>query len=255
MTASNRRPGRTTSYEATADGVVQQDTSGHFYEEYRWSSITIDGNAVTLSADAAPFVQLLSLSSAYTLSMPNLSRVHPALIGPVTDLLTFYADAWLVMQQSDLRRPGDRVLFPHKAPNSWADGTRILLGENAIDFDIAIAKVDESAGVVTIVVRHVPPKQSAIEIPVDWMREPVADVANNWVEVSRTNDGKYRARVGKETFDVEVKLSLVGGGITSARMDNPVQVSERECTDEALTQCGNATNYQIVRLVEITQVQ
>lgn len=255
MTASNRRPDRTRSYEAVAEGVVKQDDSGRFYEEYRWSSITSDGRPLELSAVAPPFVQLLSLSPTYSLSMPDLSRVHPALIGPVTDLLTFYADVWLAMRQPNLRRTGDRALIPHKSANSWADGTRVLLGEDAIDFDVAIEEIDESTGTATILVKHVPPAELSVRTPADWMRNPVADSANNWVQVSRTNDGKYRASIGKETFDVRVKLRLVDGIILSARMDNPVQVSERDCTDEALTECGNAIAYTIARQVEIAQLE
>ena len=73
--------------------------------------------------------------------------------------------------------------------------------------------------------------------------------------MSRTRDGKYLAGIGKETFDVEIRLSLADGSIISARMDNPVTISERECADEALKQCGKATEYQIVRVVEITRVE
>ncbi len=255
MTASNRRPGRTTSYEAIAEGVVKQDSAGHFYEEYRWSGVAFAGKAVELPPDSARLVQRVSLSPSYALAMPDLSRVPPALIGSVTDFLGFYVDVRLAGEQPELRRPGDHVVVRHGKANSWADGNRILLGEDAIDFDIAIENVDDSAGVVTVRVRHVPPEQPEIKIPADWMREPVADVPNNWVQVSRTRDGKYRAGVGKETFDVEIKLSLIDGSIVSIRMDNPVTISERECEDEALTQCGDATRYQIVRVVEISRVQ
>jgi uncharacterized repeat protein (TIGR03803 family) len=34
--------------------------------------------------------------------VPNLAGVHPILIGPITDLLTFYADVWLAAPVGDL---------------------------------------------------------------------------------------------------------------------------------------------------------
>jgi len=45
------------------------------------------------------------------------------------------------------------------------------------------------------------------------------------------------AAVGKETFTVEMKISLPDGKILSASMDNPVETIMRMCDDEALTQC------------------
>lgn len=69
------------------------------------------------------------------------------------------------------------------------------------------------------------------------MRLPVADTPNNWVMVTKTRDG-YVASVGKETFDVELRLALADGKLLSATMDNPVTRVTRDCSDAALTQCG-----------------
>jgi hypothetical protein len=49
---------------------------------------------------------------------------------------------------------------------------------------------------------------------------------------------QYVAAVGRETFDVQLVVSLVDGRIVSATMDNPVDVLERTCSDAALTSCG-----------------
>jgi hypothetical protein len=84
------------------------------------------------------------------------------------------------------------------------------------------------------------------------MLKPVSDTANNWVQVEKTKDGKYRAGVGKETFTVEIKLSLADGKILSATMDNPVETIERECEDAALTKCGDPKPHPIRRQVEIS---
>ena len=79
----------------------------------------------------------------------------------------------------------------------------------------------------------------------------MADTPNNWVEVTKTKDGKYQAGVGKETFDVTITVSTVDGKILSASMDNPVVMSARECEDAALTRCGEPQPHTIHRHVEI----
>jgi hypothetical protein len=60
---------------------------------------------------------------------------------------------------------------------------------------------------------------------------PVAGTPNNWVEVEKRPNGKYLAEVGKETFEVQIKVSLVDGRILSAKIDNPVEAISRECAD------------------------
>jgi hypothetical protein len=86
------------------------------------------------------------------------------------------------------------------------------------------------------------------------MRTPVTDVPNNWVQVTKFADGRYIASVGKETFLAQIWLSVASGKIVSAGLENPVEVFERECKDEALTQCGVGTRYQILRQIQIADI-
>jgi hypothetical protein len=249
MRASNRDTAGLVAYQAQCNGRVEKDAADQFVEEYSWGNLLVNRKAVPLPAD--DFRQDVSLAPNFKLSIPNLSHVDPALIGPITDLLTFYADARLAMRQDQLRRPGDRVYVRNGRPNSWADGKRVLLGEDAIDFDIRFENLDKRKGTAIVVIRHVPPKVPQIRIPAPWMRAPVVDrVANNWVQVSRAA-GMYAASAGEETFDVRIALSLADGRIVSASMVNPVEAVERECTDAALTSCGPATRYEVLRKVRI----
>jgi hypothetical protein len=100
-------------------------------------------------------------------------------------------------------------------------------------------------------INYVPLKKPQINLLAEWMRVPVTDTSNNWVEVKKNENGTYSAGVGKETFEVQVKLSLLDGRILSARMDDPVEVLERECTDANLANGGNPIRYQIRRQIEI----
>jgi hypothetical protein len=44
----------------------------------------------------------------------------------------------------------------------------------------------------------VPPAVPQIKLPTEWMKTPVSDTANNWVEVEKNGDSKFSAEVGKE---------------------------------------------------------
>ena len=171
------------------------------------------------------------------------------LVGPILDLFTFYVDLGLAIRNGNLTHAGDHFYFQYGKPASWANGP-VILGEDSIDFDITLKEVDQAQQIATVIARHVPPAKPEIRIPADWMRAPVADTPNNWVEVKKDGD-KYLAAVGKETFDCEIKVSLTNGKILSATMDNPVEVVERECLDEALMKCGEPKRYQIRRQIEI----
>ena len=254
MTASNQDRARTTIYSATARGVVKRDSAGTFFEEFEWADLVWNGAPFDLPEANRGFRQLLSLAPGYTPVLPDFSTLHPRLVGPTTDLMTFYADTWLAIRQPGLRQAGDRVRVNHGDANSWADGMRVLLGEDSIDFDIVLGEASTSSGTRGLLVRHVPPDQPQIRIPAEWMRMPVTDVPNNWVQVIKLGEGRYVASVGKETFDAQIRLSLENGRIVSADLENPVEVFERECKDEALTLCGEGARYRIVRQIQIVAV-
>jgi hypothetical protein len=249
MNATNKGRYQTKAYEADVNCVVKKDTAGRFTEECAWTNLVVDKNPVALSPDAQSFRQTLSLDPNSPPSISNLGQVIP-LIGPITDLLTFYSDLWLAGKLGQLHHVGDHFYFARGTPNSWADGNYVLLGQDSIDFDLTLS--DESADkIATLLVRHVVPAKPEIKLSADWMQTPVADTPNNWVEVEKGDDGKFSAEVGKETFDVVLKVAA-DGKILSATLDNPVEVSARDCTDVELTHCGEPARYQIVRHIELT---
>jgi hypothetical protein len=251
MSATNQGRSGTIHYQAQADGVVKKDSAGDFVEEFGWSNVVTDGGPLTLSPASSAFRQTLSVAPNYKLTVPDLSQVQPILIGPIVDLLTFYADLSLVMSQSGLTNAGDHIYFKHGTPNSWADGTYTTLGEDSVDFDITLESIDRAKDTATVLVRHVPPASPQIRIPVDWMKSPVADTPSNWIEVSKDSDGKFSAEVGKETFDVVMEISPSSGKMISATLENPVEVLARDCTDAALTKCGDPTRYRIMRKISL----
>jgi hypothetical protein len=247
MTATNKDNVITKSYEAQADGVVKKDSAANFYEEYKWSGVVWDGKAVAVPRD---FRQILSLDPDFKPVFPDLQKATPGLVGPALDLMTFYVDLGFAIRRG-LNRPGDHAYIKFGRPSSWAAGEGAILGESSVDFDITLQNVDLSAKTATILVRHVPPAQSRVQLSASWMRTPVAGTANNWVSVRKDPSGKYVAAVGKETFDDLIRISLTDGRILSATMDNPVEVLERQCDDAALTACGPPIRYEIRREIAI----
>jgi hypothetical protein len=238
-------------YEVQASGVVKRDPDGKYFEEYAWSNLAVNNKAVDLPPASAQFRQVLSLDPEKTPGIPSLAQVHPMLIGPITDMLAFYVDLWLAIRLGTLNRAGDHVYQKRGTPASWADGNYIVLGQDSIDFDLTLTEVNPSEKVATLVVRHVPPQQPQVKLPADWMREPVADMPNNWVNVAK-RDGKFVAEVGKETFDVQIKVSLADGKMLSATMENPVEAKQRICADAALTACEDAKPRKILRHIEVS---
>jgi hypothetical protein len=247
MKGSNER----WQYEIEANGIVKKDSAGKYFEEYRWSNLISANQKVPLPPASLDFRQRLALDPNQNPAVPNLSRVDPHLIGPITDLMTFYADLWLAEKTGKLTHVGDHFYFKHGMTNSWADGNYVLIGEDSIDFDLTFKAVNRSENTATLLIRHVPPEKPEVRLPADWMRKPVADTANNWVQVQKVDNGKYLAAVGKETFDVEIKMSLTDGKILAGSINNPVETIERECEDAALTTCGDPKHHSIRRQIEV----
>jgi hypothetical protein len=255
MRATNQSRTRTLKYSARADGVVRKDTEVGFYEEIAWSALVVDGESIELPQTSRIFRERVSLSPQSVLRIPNLSQLHPNLIGPVLDLLNIYADLSLAIRLPGLAKAGDHITFGHNRPNSWADGRVILVGEDAIDFDITLRELDRAGKTATIVVRHVPPESPAIQITADWMKKPVAGTANNWTQVGAYPPGKYTAQIGSEVIDVRIVVDLANGRILSATIDNPVEVLERECEDVDAKRCGEPARYRILRTIELVPVR
>lgn len=238
-------------YTADASGTANKSASGSYSDEFRWTGMTSNGQPIALAPAMVQFRETLSLDPNLMPSGPDLSKVDPRMVGPITDLMTFYVDEWLMNKIGILQHAGDHFYVPNPQVSSWADGSRVLVGKDHIDFDLNLQSIDQGKQTAVVVVHHVPPAHPNLEFPAAWMQAPVADTANNWVEITKTKDGKYEAGVGKETFDVTIIVSTADGRILSASMDNPVVTSVRECDDEALTKCGLAQAHTIHRHVTI----
>src|SRR6202012_3853059 len=227
-------------YTIQATDVVKRDSNGRYYEEIGWSSLTSSTQQELTPASLA-LRQTLSLDDpASYMRVPNLANVQPLLIGPVTDTLTIYSDLLLPMH-AKLVQPGQTAYISRPTPNSWADGQRVLLGQDVVDFSLKVESVNPVEHTETLLIQHVAPPAPHVQLPAKWMQEPTSAKPDNFVQVSREDDG-FTAETGKETFDVRLVVDTRDGHILSAAMHNPVALTTRTCTDRELTQCGPAAS-------------
>lgn len=94
-------------YEIDANGVVKKDAAGRFFEDYQWTHMTSSGQPVSLAASVGDYRQKLTLDPEQIPSAPDLTKVDAKLIGPITDMMTFYADLWLANKLGVLKKTGD----------------------------------------------------------------------------------------------------------------------------------------------------
>ncbi len=240
-------------YQLLATDTVRQDADGHFYEEIGWSDLRSNAS-MTLSPASLALRQTVSADgSGRYMAVPDLRGVQPLLIGPITDTLTFYSDLMFAAQAS-LGPQHPRAYVEQGKPNSWADGQHFLLAEDSIDFDLGFVKTDQATHTATFLVKHVVPTAPRIALPAAWMKTPIADTPNNWVQVSRQTATQqsatqqavpqltgYTAEIGKEIFEVRFTVDTRDGKLLDVHLDNPVTAVSRDCRDAALTDCGAPT--------------
>ena len=226
-------------YVAYAEDTTRQDADGHYFEDLRWTSDALLGGTAVMH-------QTVSLDDpARYMVIPNLSAVPPRMIGPITDTLTFYSDLLLAMR-AGLNKPGQHSYIPGHGANSWADGRYIVLGEDAVDFDMTVVSTQPQQHTRMLEVRHVPPVALSVHLPAAWMHAAVSGPPNNFVQVQHTADG-YVADAGHETFDVRLTVDTLDDRLLNATMHNPVEISERTCSDAKLTHCSPAVAKTILR--------
>ena len=236
-------------YTIHATDLIKRDVRGRFYEAIGWSNLT-SNRPQALSPVSLAFRQILSLDDPATyMSVPDLSKLQPSLVGPVTDTLTFYSDLLLATKER-LMQPGQRAYVKQITPNSWADGQHIAIGQDIVDFDLRMAATSSKEHSQDLVVRHVPPIRTYIEFPAKWMETPVANLPNNFVQVQHEGD-TFVADVGQETFEVRLTVDTLDGKITSAKMHNRVLFTRRECVDRELQHCGPPARKTTVREVSL----
>lgn len=106
----------------------------------------------TLTPASLALRQTVSLDDASYMRIPNLANVQTLLVGPITDTLTFYSDL-LLATKAKLMQPGQTAYVSRTSPNSWADGQRVLLGQDVVDFALSVESVNPAENTETLLIQ------------------------------------------------------------------------------------------------------
>ena len=235
MTGSHAQESEVKEYQASATSVVARGPKGGYFEKLTW---------------APEAAQTVSLDPTFKSAIPDFSKTDPALIGPMSDLLTFFVDYQLAVRKH-LAKTGDHAYFPHGKPNSWADGHRVTIGFDCVDFEATLESTATAKGLAFLRVRHVPPPKGCPNPPAPWMADRVMDSANNWFQVTKAADDRFEADYGQETFEARIYVSPDDGRIVSAELDNPILFNTRVCKDAALKDCAPPVRGRILRAIQL----
>lgn len=224
-------------YEAVSHHLVKKKGDS-YYEEVVWKSLNYEGKKIDLSP-MKDFRQIVSLDSNFVNSMPDIASLDPRsipfILGPILDLMTFYVDLnpRLFASKINELEKGTRLTIPYNKPSSWADGRRVILGEDCIDFRLTFQSSEKRKPLLRV--EHIPPQSNLnLNLPEDWMRIPVSKLGpNNWVQIIKTSipQTPYMVSYGYEYFDVHIYLDSGDGKIVFAEMYNPVEKMNRTAGD------------------------
>ena len=147
-------------------------------------------------------------------------------------------------------QPGQTAYVSRTTPNSWADGQRVLLGQDVVDFSLSVESVNSAQHTEILLIQHVPPPLLHVEQPAKWMQESESAKPNNFVQISKEGDG-FSAETAKKTFDVKLVVDTRDGSILSAAINNPVVLKTRTCMDRELMHCGSETPATTLRKITL----
>lgn len=160
-----------------------------------------------------------------------------AMLGMVTDLVTFYVALGSKSGVAQLHHPGDSAVG-EPVTGDWTDGEAFLIGQDNLLVEIELTGLDETHA--HFETRFRPATEAALQPYRPWMAKPVCgSTPNNWQMVRRQPNG-YLAAWGCEEFTVRSTVQRRTGRIVRATMSNDVVRDVRFCADERLSSCQQA---------------
>ena len=174
-----------------------------------------------------------------------------AMLGMVTDLVTFYVALGPKSGIARLRQVGDRAVG-EAVTGDWTDGETFLVGQDKLAVEIELTGLDDTQAYFET--RFRPPPRASLEAYRPWMAVPVCEgEPNNWQMVRRQPSG-YLAAWGCEEFTVRSTVERGTGRIVRATMSNDVVRNVRFCADEQLSSCHQAPQMKEHRDLELTLI-
>lgn len=239
----------TTSTTTAADRVASYVHRGTGGEQVRWVALTVDGTDMTAAARSFPAYDLsLDPRAADGLTVPDTSAV-PGLVGPVTDLTTFYVPLSAQAGIGALHRPGQSETAPTLLSGNFASAA-MPVGQDLLQLTTTLTSLTRRQATLTS--DFVPPPAGGLTVTAPFMDSPVCGTTpNNFEEVQQSGTA-FLALWGCEQFTATTVADRASGRIVSASLSNPLQLSAMECQDAALTQCTDIGPVTLQRTVTYT---
>ncbi|MGH9657136.1 MAG: hypothetical protein ACRD96_01255 [Bryobacteraceae bacterium] len=217
-------------------------------ERVRWTGLVgSDGVDYGEAARKAGTMEL-SLHPAGPLELVKPAG-NPRMVGPVTDLYTFF---FAVSPRAGVTRaegPGDVYVRPEPVMGDWSDGEQFLIGQDRTEVRIKLVSREPRLVYETA---FVPPAAGGLEMARDWMREPVCGPAPNNFQMVRRQGEQFVVLWGCEEFTTRTEMD--SGRIERATMNNVLRWRMRVCMDRELGRCFDQPNLSRRRRVELRRI-
>lgn len=239
--------GAVTTAEARLRSYIHGGIGG---EQVKWFELTSAGQNMNAQARAFPPYDLsLDPRDPDGLALPN-TQTAGDLLGPITDLGTFYVDLSIPVGIDNLHQPGQSYTDPTPLSGNFASATSPV-GQDLIQLTTTLTSLNATQATFTST--YVPPPQGGLTLTQPFMDSPVCGSTPNNFELVQQQGTGYQALWGCENFTVTTVVNRPSGQIVSAQITNPLQLDEVTCTDEALTDCQAPVPLTIPRTAQLTK--
>lgn len=220
-------------------------------ERVRWEDLEVtrgDKTASQTALAAAIEPYEISLHPDGSLALPPLRE--PAMVGPISDLTTFYVAISPSIGIDTLTKVGDEHVMPEAVRGVWTVLPHTPLGEDCIVPRVKITHLDVNT--VTFHTAFEPPSTPCLEPLGPWMREPVDGTRpNNFRQVTADPSGTRIVMWGREAFTTECRVERPSGRILVASMENTLTLKVRVGCDATLESCAGEFPTTIRRTVKL----
>ena len=212
-------------------------------------SRTQDGKTDDLSEAIAKFpawdVSLSPTDGGVGLALPDILGWDMAVVGPVTDLLTFWVAISPQAGIDKVSKVGQSYVLPEAPVASWANGVDIPVGQDCIQISITLKELGESTAVFET--RFMPPEEASLKMLKSWMDESVVEGTPNNFQQQMSMGEAAMVMWGREYFVVTSTVRRADGMLLSATMSNELQLKMKIGCSSELQACKHEVPLHIRR--------
>ena len=210
---------------------------------------TQDGKTEDMSEAIGKFpawdVSLAPTDGGVGLALPDIAGWDMAVVGPVTDLLTFFVAISPQAGIDSVSQVGQTCVLPEAPVASWANGESIPVGQDCIQISVTLKEIHEDTAVFET--RFMPPEEAGLEMLKPWMDESVvAGTPNNFQQQMSMGDAAA-VMWGREEFVVTSTVRRADGMLLSATMSNELQLKMKIGCSSELESCKHEIPLHIRR--------